>query len=351
MLLPRIVHEREAREVAEQIRAMMAAPFVWQGREVTVGVTIGIAIAEDGTVQSDALLRDGDAALYSAKRAGRGSAIVHRTGMSGHAERRWALKTGLRDAAGRGEFVLHYQPIVDLATGHVGRVEALIRWHHPVFGLVPPNEFIPIAEEAGHILSVGRWVIEEVCRQLRQWGSGTPAIAINLPTAQFTDPELARDIGTAMARFGIDPRMLWVEITEHMLVDDLPATVSTLNQLRKLGVSMAIDDFGTGYSSLRYLRELPVDSIKLDRSFVHGLESSPGALAIVEGITSLAHAIGLTVTAEGIETVGQLTRLRAIGCDRGQGFYLARPAPADEHPPTVTLLLPGSALSGVMAGR
>lgn len=347
VLLPSILHERDALAVADRLQSVMVAPFVWNGRDVVVGVTIGIAVAESGMVRSEVLLRDGDAALYSAKRAGRGRSVVHTSGLTGNAVRRWTLKTDLRNAVDRREFVLHYQPIVDLETGRVDQVEALIRWHHPRYGLVPPDEFIPVAEETGHIVAIGRWVMDEVCRQLHQWEPESPAIAVNLPAAQFNDRDLVREVTSALAEFAIDPRKLQMEITEHMLIEDLVTTASTLKLLRELGVGVAIDDFGTGYSSLRYLQELPVDVIKLDRSFVQGLESNAGALAIVEGITSLAHAIGLSVTAEGIETVEQLARLRGIGCDRGQGFLLAVPKPAAEEAPNLVIpLLPHTAFPG-----
>jgi diguanylate cyclase (GGDEF)-like protein/PAS domain S-box-containing protein len=333
ILMSTIDREQEAWDLAGRLQSVMELPFHWLGQDAFIGISIGIAISRSGEEASDVLLRNSDAALYSAKRAGRGRTMRFDVGMNGNAVRHWTLKTDLHGAAERGEFVLHYQPIMNLATGRLDQVEALIRWHHPRHGVISADDFIPVAEESAQIGGIGRWVLREVCRQLAAWGNDAPAIAVNLSASQFNDPDLVRDIASYCRETGVEPQNLLMEITEHVLIEHLPATASTLDQLHQLGVAVAIDDFGTGYSSLRYLRDLPIDAIKLDRSFVHGLESDPGALAIVEGITSLAHAIGLSVTAEGIETTEQLTRLREVGCDRGQGYFLARPAPAENRPP------------------
>lgn len=333
LLVPSIRGERHAMVRAEQVQSAMATPFIYHGREVAIGVTIGIAVSEPGLLQPAILLRDGDAALYRAKRAGRGHLIVHAPGMTGNATRRWRLKTDMREAADRGELTMHYQPIVAMTSGIVTGMEALLRWQHPVYGLVPPDEFIPLAEEAGQIVALGRWGVTQVCETLRRWGPEAPAIALNFSATQFVDPNLVRDIAAQVARTAIDPGKLRLEITEQIMIEDLVGTVSTLTQLRDLGVDVLIDDFGSGYSSLRYLRDLPVTGVKLDRSFMRGLETDPGAQAMLTGIVSLAHAIGLSVTAEGIETAGQLALIRTIGCDHGQGFYLARPRPAPTGEP------------------
>jgi diguanylate cyclase (GGDEF)-like protein/PAS domain S-box-containing protein len=327
LLLPMILDALPAMKRAEQVQAAMALPFSSHGREVRSGVTIGIAVSEPGLLEPEALLRDGDAALYRAKRTGRGRYLLHESTMAGNPSRRWQLKTDVGHAADRGELMMHYQPIVALTTGIVTGMEALLRWQHPVFGLVPPDEFIPLAEESGQIVALGRWGVTQVCERLGQWGSNAPSIALNVSATQFSEPDLVRDIAAQLARTGIDPGKLRLEITEQITIEDMVGTESTLLQLRELGVGVSIDDFGSGYSSLRYLRELPVTDIKLDRSFMRGLESDPGAQAMVTGIVSLAHAIGLSVTAEGIETAGQLELMQTIGCDHGQGFYLARPGP------------------------
>jgi diguanylate cyclase (GGDEF)-like protein/PAS domain S-box-containing protein len=339
VLLPRVTGEEQVLGVADRLQTVMATPFRWNDRDVMVSLSIGVALSGTGQGHGDDLLRAADAALYSAKLSGRGRAALYSAGMGDNAVRRLTLESDLRTAAGRGEFSLHYQPIVDLVTGTVHEVEALLRWHHPVYGFVSPDEFIPLAEGAGQMISIGHWVFREVDRQLREWGAGAPIIAVNLSAAQFADAGLVRRLTSLVGEGGKHPGKIHVEITEHTLVEDLQTAISTLDHLRSLGISVAIDDFGTGYSSLRYLRELPVDTIKLDRSFVRGLEADPGALAVVEGITSLAHTVGLSITAEGIETIGQLERLREIGCDRGQGFLIARPAPAASTPPSAALPL------------
>jgi diguanylate cyclase (GGDEF)-like protein/PAS domain S-box-containing protein len=332
LLLPGIQETRHVVQFAERVRAAMAAPFLCNGREVAIGMTIGIAVSEPGLLKPEILLRDGDAAMYRAKRNGRGHFLVHASGTGGDAIGRWRLKTDVTQAIGRGELVMFYQPIVTLASGTVSGMEALLRWQHPVLGLIPPDEFIPLAEEAGQIVALGRWGLTQVCETLLQWGADAPSVSLNFSATQFSDPGLVQDIAAEISRTGIDPGKLRLEITEQVMIEDLMGTVSTLTKLRELGVGIAIDDFGSGYSSLRYLRELPVTDIKLDRWFMRGVETDPGALAMVTAIVTLTHAIGLSVTAEGIETAGQLALMHTIGCDFGQGFYLGRPGPAPADP-------------------
>jgi diguanylate cyclase (GGDEF)-like protein/PAS domain S-box-containing protein len=332
LLLPGIEEVRHILRFAERVKAAMTAPFICRDRKVPIGVTIGIAVSEPGLLKPEVLLRDGDAAMYRAKQTKRGHFLVHASGMAENAMRRWRLKTDVAEAADRGELVMHYQPIVTLASGAVSGMEALLRWQHPMYGMVPPDEFIPIAEEAGQIVALGRWGITQVCKVLSRWGPDSPFVSLNFSATQFSNPGLLGDIARLIARSAIDPQKLRLEITEQIMIEDLAGTVATLTQLRDLGVGVAIDDFGSGYSSLRYLRELPVTAVKLDRSFMHGMETDPGALAMVSGIITIAHAIGLSVTAEGIETAGQLALMQGIGCDQGQGFYLGRPAPAPADP-------------------
>ena len=333
LLLPAIQDVRQVSTFAEQVRAAMTDPFTCRGGEVPIGVTIGVAVSEPGLLKPDILLRDGDAAMYRAKRAGRGQVLLHTSGMEENAMRRWRLRTDVAEAAARGQLEMHYQPIVALATGAVSGMEALLRWRHPVYGMVPPDEFIPLAEEAGQIVALGRWGLTQVCELLARWGPDSPPVSLNFSATQFSDPGLVSGIADQIAHSVIDPGKLRLEITEQIMIEDLAGTVATLTQLRQLGVSVAIDDFGSGYSSLRYLRELPVTDVKLDRSFMHDLENDLGGLAMISGIATIAHAIGLPVTAEGIETAGQLALLRGIGCDYGQGFHLGRPVPAPDVPP------------------
>ena len=251
---------------------------------------------------------------------------------------RVALERELRVALERGEFVLHYQPIVDLATGRIVKVEALVRWQHPTRGLIPPGRFVPLAEENGLIVRLGYWVLEEACRQARAWQlAGTPVVvAVNLTAREFQRATLIDEVAAAVNKVGLAPTWLRLEITESFAMRDADATIATLTALRQLGVKIAIDDFGTGYSSLAYLKRLPVDALKIDKSFIDDLAADTADAAIVEVIIALAHTLGLIVVAEGVETAQQAERLRALGCDLAQGYHFARPLPAEQ----LTLQLP-----------
>jgi diguanylate cyclase (GGDEF)-like protein/PAS domain S-box-containing protein len=317
---------------AERVQAAMTEPFACGGRPVPIGVTIGIAVSEPGLLKPDVLLRNGDTAMYRAKRSGRGHYLVHTSGLESNTIRRWRLRTDVAEAVDRGELEMYYQPVVALESGAISRMEALLRWRHPVYGPVPPDDFIPLAEEAGQIVALGYWGIRQVCEQLSRWGPDSPSVSLNFSATQFSDPGLVGELADQIAQSAIDPRKLSVEITEQVMIEDLAGAVLTLTQMRELGVGIALDDFGSGYSSLRYLRELPVTDVKLDRSFMYGLETDPGTLAVVSGFVTIAHAIGLSVTAEGVETAGQLSLMKEIGCDFGQGFYLGRPGPAPADP-------------------
>ncbi len=247
---------------------------------------------------------------------------------------RATLEHDLRRAIERSELVLHYQPMVNLASGRVVGMEALLRWQHPSRGLIPPLAFIPLAEETGLILPIGRWVLETACAQLRDWQRRLPAAAglglsINLSARQFAQADLVGTVAAILDHTRIDPAQVELEITESVVMDQSEASIERLRGLRGLGVRLALDDFGTGYSSLAYLRRLPLDTIKMDRSFVSGLGEEPLDLPIVRTVISLAHGLGIDVVAEGIETVGQHEALRALACDRGQGFWFARPLPAE----------------------
>lgn len=305
---------------------------------ISASISGGIASSCSTDTVSD-LVERADVALYGVKRS-RGLEVMEppHGGRSAHGR-----ITDLRHAINREQLVLHYQPVVNLGSGNVDQIEALIRLQHPVYGLVSPDEFLPLADEIEQSSAIGHWVFDEVCRQLDRWGRNGPAVAINVSATQFRDPDFIQNVSSALAASVTTSPKLWVEITEHTLIEDLAATVSTLNQLHALGVGVTIDDFGAGYSSLHYLQELPVDAIKLDRKFVHALTSNARAQAIVEAIVSLAHVMGLTVTAEGIETVEQLALLRRIGCERGQGFLLAKPASASGQAPVNHIHLPPNA--------
>jgi EAL domain-containing protein (putative c-di-GMP-specific phosphodiesterase class I) len=252
--------------------------------------------------------------------------------MGAAALRRLELETNLRHAIERDEFELHYQPTIDLATGRIASMEALIRWRHGERGLVPPLEFIPLAEETGLVVPIGLWVLKEACRQFAIWherlGDKAPAISVNLSARQLMHDGIVADVAEALRIYDIAPEALTLEITETFAVEDAEANRSTLIRLKGLGVRLAIDDFGSGYSSLGYLRRLPVDVLKIDRGFIQALGNDPDDALIVSAVSDLAHNLGMVVVAEGIEDASLVEKVRALGCDLGQGYFFAKPLPA-----------------------
>ncbi len=333
VLLEDVRDARDATRVAERIAACLRAPLTLAGHEIAVTASIGIALAAAGRGRPDELLRDADLAMYRAKARGKARYEIFDASMNARALERLALEADLRRALERGQLRLHYQPQVELATGRIAGAEALARWEHPERGLVPPGEFIPLAEETGLILPLGWWALEEACRQARAWGRDAggaagdrpPTISVNLSARQFQQPGLAAGVARVLCKTGLDPRRLHLELTESVVMEPAEATIATLQELKAQGVRLAIDDFGTGYSSLSYLKRFPVDLLKIDRSFVAGLDRDAEDTAIVGAVVTLARALGLAVAAEGVETAGQLARLRDLGCDLGQGRYLAEP--------------------------
>ncbi len=323
----------EAVAVAHRIVRAFSAPFDVAGREVYTAASIGIAISERGRKRSPDLLREADVAMYQAKRAGKGAVRVFDPAISDMVSRRLSLEQDLRRAVEREEFVVYYQPVVIVPSGAPAVVEALVRWHHPERGIIPPQEFVPLAEEIGLILPIGKWVLTEACRQVRRWqesgGLSSPlALSVNLSIRQFQHPELVDDIAAALRASGLDPSSLQLEITESVLLDDVEGALSTLHRLRSLGVRLALDDFGTGYSSLSHLKRLPVDVIKIDKSFVKGLGADPKDALIVQSMVGLGRVLGMQVAGEGIETADQYAHACAVGFTLAQGHYFARPQPA-----------------------
>jgi EAL domain-containing protein (putative c-di-GMP-specific phosphodiesterase class I) len=283
-------------------------------------------------------MRDADAAMYRAKERGGGVYEVFDDQMRERAVRRMATENALHRALERGEFVMHYQPIVHMPTGALYGVEALARWQHPERGLVMPGEFIEAAEETGLIISLGAWAFETACLQSAEWAAaprdgdaGAPiSMSVNLSARQCSHPDLVSTFGDILRRTGADPASICLEITETALMEDVAASTAVLNALKALGLTLALDDFGTGYSSLRALQHFPVDVVKIDRSFVGPIERDPQEAAIVAAVISLSHALGLRTVAEGIETIAQVDRLRGLGCDLAQGFHFARPGPPED---------------------
>ena len=323
-----------ARETAGRVLDALRLPFRLQGQDVAIRASVGIATYDSPEQTADELLRNADISMYAAKSQGKDRLVVYESAVHDAAIWRLQLRTDLPLALERDELVLAYQPVVDLETQEVLGVEALLRWQHPRRGLIGPAEFVPIAEESGLIVPIGRWVLERACLQAREWrdardGHGLD-LSVNLSSRQIEDPNLVDDVRTALEKADLEPRRLTLELTESMLMQDAERTIETLGRLRGLGVRLAIDDFGTGYSSLSYLRQLPVDALKIDRSFVAVVDSGPDEAALVRSIVSLAQSLRLDTVAEGIEQPGQLAELRTIGTRLGQGYFFARPLDAPE---------------------
>jgi diguanylate cyclase (GGDEF)-like protein/PAS domain S-box-containing protein len=342
VLLEGIDAVAEATEVADRMVQMSLAARTVGGREMVVSASVGIALSVREGDEPDALIHRADLALYRAKALGRGTCAVYDAGMETAALGRLDLEAALRRALEQGEFELHYQPRVGLADGRIEGAEALVRWRHRERGLLGPGEFIPLAAELGLLRPLGRWVLEAACRAAAAWrAAGTPlVISVNLAAPEFQQPGLTEEIAAALRATGLPAGLLQLEITEETLMDGAEATLGTLGRIKELGVQLAIDDFGTGYSSLNYLKRFPLDWLKVDKAFVDGLGANPEDTAIVRAILSLARALDLRVTAEGVETAEQAAHLRALGCDQAQGYLFARPLPAGEF---AALLADGSA--------
>jgi diguanylate cyclase (GGDEF)-like protein len=316
--------------MANRVLESLSQPFEVSGKKVQITCSIGIVVHPDHGERTK-LVANADAAMYAAKRAGGGSYALFEPHMGSDASEQLELQTDLRQAIDRGQLALHYQPKIDGTRGQISGVEALLRWTHPKHGMVSPLVFIALAERFGLIGRLGNWVINEACRQMAEWArSGLRMrVAINLSVHQLRESGLAERIEHALLFHGLDASQLLCEITESVAMEDIKATQRTFDGLARIGVYLSIDDFGTGYSSLNYLRQLPAQQLKIDRSFVNDLETSEDARAVVSAVVSLAHALGLRVVAEGVETEGQRDILLAMDCDELQGFYFARPMPAD----------------------
>ena len=321
-------HDIEA--ITNKILAALREPITLQTRAIHASLTIGAsAFPQDGD-HYELLLRRAETAMRSAKAAGRGTFRRYSTEMCGLIDDRLALESDLRSAIEQNQLELHYQPKVDILSNRVRSAEALVRWRHPVRGLVPPNAFIPIAEETGLILPIGEWVLRTACRQVRGWiDAGLPPVrvAVNLSPQQFRHADLHSMVKSALADAALEPGFLELELTESSVMHDPEKSTATLERLSQMGVHISIDDFGTGYSSLSYLRRFPLDKLKIDRSFVRDLMSNRDDASIVKAIISLAHNLRLRVVAEGVETREQLDFLRDLGCDQYQGFYCSPAVP------------------------
>ncbi|MCW6512913.1 putative bifunctional diguanylate cyclase/phosphodiesterase [Lichenifustis flavocetrariae] len=325
----RLGRVEEAGTLAQRVVDTLSKPYVILGHQIMIGASVGIALAPIDTNDAGELLKMADIALYRAKSDGRGLFRVFERGMDTKLQARRALELDLRAAIELQQFELHYQPLVDVVSGQISGLEALIRWRHPERGMIGPDEFIPLAEETGLIVPIGAWVLHQACTDASAW-PGDVKIAVNVSPAQFKGPELVTAVLDALILSGLHPPRLELEITETALLSDASGTVAVLHELRAKGVRIAMDDFGTGYSSLGYLRSFPFDKIKIDRCFVREIETSADCKAIVRAVTSLGVSLGISTTAEGVETSAQLEHVRAEGCDQVQGYLFSRPVPAKD---------------------
>ena len=332
VVLTEIESPADAADVAHKVVQMLSAPYLISGNDLRTSPSIGICIYPDDACEIGMLLKSGDVAMYHAKAKGRGNYQFFTEEMNRVVMKRQAMEADLHLAMERQQFVLHYQPQLDLNSGHLIGVEALVRWQHPTRGLIPPAEFISVAEEMGLIVQLGSWVLREACWQLKQWqGEGMTDIrmSVNLSALQFLDKDLAEHIQAILAETGLAADCLDLEVTESMSMASPGDTIAIMQVLAECGMTLSIDDFGTGYSSLAYLKLFPIHTLKIDRSFVKDIEIDTNDADICDVTVLLAHKMGLNVVAEGVETEAQLKFLLSIGCNKIQGFLISKPLPAD----------------------
>jgi diguanylate cyclase len=324
LLITDIRASTDAGVIASKILAQLDRSVLIGGAEVHSSASIGISVYPADGRDADSLVAHADEAMYFAKQHGRNAFQFFSPGMSVFSRERLDLERDLRRAMPMKQLEVHYQPKMDVATGRMNSVEALLRWRHPTRGLVAPMDFIPLAEETGLMFAIGEWVLREACRQARQWQlDGQPflRIAVNISPIHFRQPRFLDVVRSALTDHDLEPRFLEIELTETTVMDHAETSVHILEELSRMGVIVSIDDFGTGYSSMSYLRRFPVDKLKIDRSFINDLTTNPDAASIVKAIISLAHSLRLKVVAEGVETAEQLQELSALGCDQFQGYY------------------------------
>jgi EAL domain-containing protein (putative c-di-GMP-specific phosphodiesterase class I) len=333
ILLSEISHPEDAAISARKILFSLNAPHRIEGHDLDIAGSIGISIYPGDGEDAETLIKNADTAMYHAKESGRNNLQFFKPEMNLQAVERQSLEGSLRHAIERGEFLLHYQPKVNLFTGQITGAEALIRWQHPDRGLVSPAQFVPIAEDCGLILPIGRWVLREACKQAREWQcAGLPfkRVSINVSATEFRGKTFLEEVSTTLRETGLEARYLDLELTEGVLMQNAKSTASVLQELKRMGVHLAVDDFGTGYSSLSYLRQFPIDVLKIDQSFVRQISGDPNDSAIVRAIIDMGKNLKQRVIAEGIETHEQLALLQSWHCAEGQGYLFSRPVPATQ---------------------
>jgi diguanylate cyclase (GGDEF)-like protein len=336
-MLINVHDEGDVLKVVGKLIDVLSKPFFLLGREYFIGSSIGISLYPDNGDRPEDLIKNADAAMYTAKESGGHSYSFYTSAIGEEVSQRVQMEIDLRHAVNRGEFVLHYQPQVDLRNGHLAGIEALLRWNHPEYGLLNPDDFIPVAEQAGLIVPIGRWVLGEACRQFKKWRDQglVPSetalnVAVNISSQQFRQGDFTRVVEEVLEQTGLDAQTLELEITESIVMDAGENAVQVLRTLKDMGVRLAIDDFGNGFSSLGYLKHFPIDTLKIDKVFIRHLPGDRDDAAIVRAILELAHSLGIRVVAEWVENVEQLHFLRKNGCHYAQGFLLGRPVEAKE---------------------
>jgi polar amino acid transport system substrate-binding protein len=333
ILIPETGNSNEVEKLASQIIKSFQKPWYIDQYEFFCTVSIGICVYPENGQDINTVLKNAETSMYSAKEAGKNTCMLYTPNMNQALTDRLETESNLRHAIQRDEFILHYQPQVCLRTGDITGVEALIRWNHPTLGMIPPARFIPIAEDSGMIKPIGEWVLKTACRQGKIWqdmGYKPVRVSVNLSARQFQQPDLKGMIRGILTETGLEPKWLNLEVTESTAMKDLDFALRILSELRNIGISISLDDFGTGYSSLNYLRRLPIDTVKIDKSFVNDIKESSAEETIAQAVISLAHKMNLTVVAEGIETAEQLLFLQKNACDTVQGYYFSRPQPPDK---------------------
>jgi diguanylate cyclase (GGDEF)-like protein/PAS domain S-box-containing protein len=333
VLLSQVEHGEDAAVIARKILRVLGLPHTIDNKSLDMKVSIGVSTYPSDGLDLNSLMDSADTAMYDAKEHGRNNYQFFRPEMHARLAKRKLIERDLRYALGRNEFLLHYQPKFNLATRQITGVEALIRWQHPQRGMISPAQFVPIAEECGLMLPIGQWVLLEACRQARSWrdaGLGIVPVAVNVSAAEFGDKDFLSGVRATLISTGVEPQNLELEMTESALMMDAESTMVALGALKAMGVQLAIDDFGTGYSSFTYLRRFPVDTLKLDQSFIHEINVDPGDAAIVNAMINIGTSLKLRVIAEGVETVAQLNFLQEHACAEGQGYHLSRPITAEE---------------------